>query len=506
MPDIGFSTSQVTSAPAITAPSLRFLSTVNTAKIPLYLAAGPSYDVWTLSEASEAWFESLLLSVPTTAPPSQSAQNWWTLARAQSPIGILVQIESQETESLKPKVTEILFYGTIAASPGEGPPTPPSSQDNPNAWPGLLPELRVHALPLSSDLLYQTVPSSVVPPSPVLSTTDQTGEIEAQYLPPLHESLTVPRSPKRKRDLFEEATLARRKAKGKGGEGVAAAAARATESQQSYAHRKSTSVDSKALPFPDSRPSSAHGAIPRQTIRQLSRSPSITSEIRPLSRKDTADGLGRRSHLSRVDTISSQPEEPTTESRNKEALTKVVMAAMRMHGLQQRKKTKSRRASMAPGMEESQPLAEELTAEDAAKDEEYKQIYHQTYRGAVLALVRTTTRVLCSSLTTFQRNHMTEKPLHVQPDRMRDLVEQFLTLFLNDPLAQPLPSDEATNPAATPGIKHIGIFGSSHRASPFDLPSGMRRPPMMRAQTDGQVYTGSPVSKRKALDRKLDDV
>ncbi|KAF3050830.1 hypothetical protein E8E11_007078 [Didymella keratinophila] len=472
--DIGFSTSQITSAPAITAPSLRFLSTVDTAKIPLYLAAGPSYDVWTLSEASEAWFESLLLSVPTTAAPSQSAQNWWTLARAQSPIGILVQIESQETEGLKPKVTEILFYGTIAASPGEG----------------LVPELRVHALPLSSDLLYQTVPSSVVLPSPVLSTTDQTGEIEAQYLPPLHESLTVPRSPKRKRDLFEEATLARRKAKGKGGEGVAAAAARATESQRSYAHRKSTSVDSKASPFPDSRPSSAHGTIPRQTVRQLSRSPSITSEIRPLSRKDTADGLGRRSHLSRVDTISSQPEEPTTESRNKEALTKVVMAAMRMHGLQQRKKTKSRRASLAPGMEENQPLVEELTAEDAAKDEEYKQIYHQTYRGAVLAL----------------RNHMTEKPLHAQPDRMRDLVEQFLTLFLNDPLAQPLPSDEATDLAATPGIKQVGIFGSSHRASPFDLPSGMRRPPMMRAQTDGQAYTGSPVSKKKALDRKLDDV
>jgi hypothetical protein len=500
------STLHVTSAPAITTPSLRFLSTVDTAKIPLYLAAGPSYDVWTLSEATEAWFESLLLSKLTTAVASNGAQDWWTLARAQSPIGILVQAESQLNDILKPKVTEILFYGTIATTPSEGPPTPPSSQDNSNAWPGLLPELRVHALPLSSDLLYQHTLSSVVPSSPVLSTTDQTGEFEAQYLPPLHEPLTVPMSPKRKRDLFEEATLARMKAKGKGGEGIAAAAARATESQRSYTHRKSTSIDFKALPFPDTQYSSAHGALPRQSARQLSQSPSVTSEIRPLSRKDTADGPGRRSHLSRVDTISSQPEEPTTESRNKEALTKVVMAAMRMHGLQQRKKTKSRRASMAPGMEESQPWAEELTAEDAAKDEEYKQIYHQTYRGAVLALVCTTRGLLCSSLTALQRTHMTEKPLHTQPDRMRDLVEQFLTLFLNDPLAQPLPSDEPSNPAATPGIKQVGIFGSSHHASPFDLPSGMRRPPMIRAQTDGQVYTGSPVSKRKVLERKLGNV
>lgn len=62
------------------------------------------------------------------------------------------------------------------------------------------------------------------------------------------------------------------------------------------------------------------------------------------------------------------------------------MAAMRMHGLQQRKKPKSRRSSLAPGLEQDQP-AEEITAEEASKDEEYKLIYHQTYKGAALALV-----------------------------------------------------------------------------------------------------------------------
>lgn len=104
-----------------------------------------------------------------------------------------------------------------------------------------------------------------------------------------------------------------------------------------------------------------------------------------------------------------------------------------------------------------------------------------------------------------QRNHIAEKPLHAQPDRMRDLVEQFLTLFLNDPFAQPLPSKEPANSIGTPGMIRDGIFGSSHHASPFDLPSGMRRPPMVRAQTDGHVFTGSPVSKRKSNERKLDD-
>ncbi|KAJ4343647.1 hypothetical protein N0V95_006621 [Ascochyta clinopodiicola] len=501
--DVGFSSQHVTSSPGIPAASLRYLATVDTARIPLYLAAGPSYDVWTSSDVSEAWFESLLLSQPapapsTTPPNNGTTHEWWTLARAQSPIGILVQVESQAEGVHKPGVTEILLYGTIAATPAvQGLPTPPSSQDVPNKRPGLLPELRVHALPLSSDLLHNHAAASIPPrpsPSPTLNTADPPDEVEAHFLSLLPNTPIAPNSPKRKRDLFEEATLAKRNARVKGGEGVAAAAAaRTTELQRPYAHRKSISFDAKVSPLPDSRPPSAQSALPRPSSRQLSRSPSITSDIRPLSRKgkDAVETQGRRSNLSRVDTVSIQPDEPTTESRNKEALTKVVMAAMRMHGLQQRKRAKSRRTSMAPGPDESQPPADEFTAEDMIKDEEFKLIYHQTYKGAALAL----------------RKHMAEKPLHTQPDRMRDLVEQFLTLFLTDPLAPPLPSHESANPVATPGVKQVGIFGSSHHhASPFDLPSGMRRPPMMRSQTDGNVYTGSPVSKRKTNDRMLDHV
>ncbi|KAF3002889.1 hypothetical protein E8E13_001225 [Curvularia kusanoi] len=499
---VGFSAHNVTASPAFTATSLRFLSTVDPARIPLYLAAGPRYDVWTTSEASEAWFESILLSQPVSsaaADGNDGTHEWWTLARAQSPVGILVEVQGQADGVLKPKITEVLFYGTIAAEPTVlGLQTPSSPQNASNAPPGSLPELHVHALPLSSDLLYQGAASAGLPPSPTPGSVDQPYAFEAQYLPPLQGSTaTTPKSPKRKRDLFEEATLARRKAKSRGGEGVAAAAAAAAhtgDSQRAYTHRKSLSTDTKPSPFPDSRPPSAHGAISRPVSRQLSRSPSVSSDIRPLSRKDTAAETthGRRSHLSRVDTISSQPEEPTTESRNKEALTKVVLAAMRMHGLQQRKKGKPRVASGAVESRGTGTASERaLAEEDAAKDEEYKQIYHQTYRGAALAL----------------RDHITSKPLHAQPDRMRDLVEQFLTLFLNDPFAEPPHKEAADHPASTPGLKQGAQGASSHHASPFDLPSGMRRPPIARAQTDGQVYTGSPVSKRKGNERnKLDDV
>lgn len=68
------------------------------------------------------------------------------------------------------------------------------------------------------------------------------------------------------------------------------------------------------------------------------------------------------------------------------------MAAMRMYGLQQRKKShRSRRGSVAAGRAHDlndKAIEEEVSAEEVAKDEEYKLIYHQTFKGAALALVR----------------------------------------------------------------------------------------------------------------------
>lgn len=456
--------------------------------MPLYLAAGPSLDVWTTEESTQAWFESLLLSNPATLSdtPGQTANEWWKLARSQSPIGILAQVQDVAEDAQKPRVTEILFYGTIAIHAIGGLPTPPlSSSSIENISGEQLPELRVHATPLSSDLLHR---SSISLPL----------DDDAHFLPPLHNAHGPPKSPKKHRDIFEEATIANKKARGSGGRAVSAAAARGSESQQPYTHRKSSlSIDKRASPFTDSRPQSASGALPHPSSRPHSRSPSISSDTRPLSRKGQPEAHARRSNLSQVATIPIQPEEPTTESRNKDALVKVVMAAMRMHGLQQRKPNKSRRASLAVGGEESERLSEEAIAE-AAKDDEYKLIYHQTYKGAALALVCWITIHSSTAADSLQRKHMSEKPLHVQPDRMRDVVEKLLTIFLSDPLAEPPPADVPANPVATPGSKsRPGLPGSTHsHASPFDLPS-TSRPSMMRSVTDSHIYTGSPISKKR---------
>jgi hypothetical protein len=346
--------------------------------------------VWTASEETEQWFQSILLSKTASlqdALETAPVQEWWTHARAQSPIGILVEADTGPAIDGRPRITEILFYGTIAAPKSTSFPTPPSSSpDLPDDLFEALPELRVHALPLSSDLLQHQSLHDGQLLSPHFDPDKQ--EHEAQFLPPFYSSEVKPAtSPKRIRDIFDEATQLRKKARREGGEGVSAAAAKTNDPQAALGHRKSLSTDSKISPFPDFK-SAPNSAI---TSRPPSRSPSISSDTRPHSRRGQPE-QSKRSNLSHVATVPLHPLEPTIESRNKDALSKVIMAAMRMHGLQQRRKSttttnRSRRNSLAPGIAEPEPVDEDAEAEAVAKDEEYKLIYHQTFKGACLALV-----------------------------------------------------------------------------------------------------------------------
>lgn len=95
---------------------------------------------------------------------------------------------------------------------------------------------------------------------------------------------------------------------------------------------------------------------------------------------------------------------------------------------------------------------------------------------------------------------MSEKPLHTQPDRLRDVVEQLLNIFLTDPLTVPLRSDETMDSLSTPGGKQKAIAPAltPNHDSPFDLPSSAR-PALKRTQTENNYSTGSPMSRKTAL-------
>ena len=104
-----------------------------------------------------------------------------------------------------------------------------------------------------------------------------------------------------------------------------------------------------------------------------------------------------------------------------------------------------------------------------------------------------------------QRKHIATKPLHTQPDRLRDVVERLLAIFCTDPLTIPLPTEESSDPLATPSSKQrLALPGSSHsHASPFDLPSGARVN-AVRAAGGGTVHTGSPINKSKGREPQTD--
>lgn len=126
------------------------------------------------------------------------------------------------------------------------------------------------------------------------------------------------------------------------------------------------------------------------------------------------------------------------EYKNKEIVSKVVMAGMRLYGLVQSKSRKSQANSAAdsPAIDTS---FEDREAE-RQRDEEYKLVYHQVYKGTCFAL----------------RQHMATKFLQSHSEALRETVDKLLMIFCKDPLVL---EDAAGADEFTPGGRKA--FGSS---------------------------------------------
>jgi hypothetical protein len=370
----------------------------------VYLTAGPVCSVFTRSERTEQWFNDVLVStVPQSCEGSvDSGHEWWRGSLHQSVLGILAKVlDDPKSPENKSTITEVLFYGVVdQPSEQTSPPTPPPSSPQvgtstvysiPKAAEQV--NVRVQAIPLSSDFFTHI-------PSPPLSPTQPAVTDDAQFLPSIAELRYAAEEERKKRkrvtDVFDQATETRKQARRKGGQGVAAAASRIDEVNTLIGQKKvkaavkvevtgnakviEKNVDLQNLQskFDQAKPdNSIEGSASR---RLLSRSPSMSSDIRPLSRKGFIDGT-KRSSLSQTTNVF---ETATVEARNKETISRFVMAGMRLYGLQQRKKLgHSRRVSQITPV----AAAANTSTEDSANDEEYKSIYHQTFRGVVFAFV-----------------------------------------------------------------------------------------------------------------------
>ncbi|KXT14425.1 hypothetical protein AC579_8351 [Pseudocercospora musae] len=400
--------------------TLRFLSILDTSRIPLFLALGSPLEVATSNDDSEKWLSSILLNEQVDA--SGASFPWWQSACAESPLSILLAVDP--APATRASATELLLFASRDSTSGLHDDATSQSSS----------ALRVYAQPLCSDLLHRGPAAELTPPA---SPQPDDQQIGAVFLPLVkdvatHEGDIVNLPPVRKRksvnETFDEAAERCRKARRKGGEGLAAASASRNPADAALRHRRSTS-NSQSLPL--------------QT-RPLSRASSVSSSRVTDLREPSLPALSKRSSLGRVQSVSLAEgativeEEHAIEQKNKEFVSKIVMAGMRLYGLVQSKTRKSRANSAAasPAVDVS---FEELDAE-RQKDEEYKLVYHQVYKGTCFAL----------------RQYIATKSLVGHTEALRETVDKLLTIFCNDPL---LIEGEGDGDELTPGGRKA--FGSS---------------------------------------------
>ncbi|KAI5210635.1 hypothetical protein E4T39_00088 [Aureobasidium subglaciale] len=374
--------------------TLRFLSHVDTTRIPLQLVCGPRLDVWTADADTETWFSNLLLSSSDT---EDQGREWWQSAALESPLGILAAVHVADTSNIpQPRITEILFYAARKDIQQDPPTLPPHNEASSSG-----PQLGLYALALSSDLLLFNDTVITPPTSPILGASSDTSTITARFIPHPWDEPTARQ--KRKLALNSTFTAASEQRKRHSGASVAAAAA-------------STS-SSSIPPLPRLKSEASRGAVPILT-RPKSRSPSIAT----LRREPTLPER-RVSSLSRstpVPVTAVTAEEEALEKKNKDMVSKVVLAGLRVWGF-----TASSSASRRKNRAASTSLISTTESQDPdhhheAKDEEYKLLYHHVYKGACFAL----------------RSRIGKQDLRGREyaDKVRDVVDSLLAIFCKDPM------------------------------------------------------------------------
>ncbi|KAL8875857.1 MAG: hypothetical protein Q9198_005844, partial [Flavoplaca austrocitrina] len=415
--------------------SLKYLTIVETASVPLYLVVGPSLDVWTDNASTEQWIHRCLFD-DLKDGDTEHSNGWWARPGGQSKDSILLGVRGGDDagEGSATEITEILLYAGTSQE-FNAPPTPPTSSPLEHGNHGSKTSLifRIHALPLSSKI-YNTFAQTPSIPHINPASDDQ----EFYYLPspPPAQSYQHDDNPATKRpnieSLFDEATQIRRLHKKQGGEGIAKAMAAMdarmsmpalSSSQPTIPQPLSNGNPKPRTPFSRASTTGCINPPPRpQPIDLSSRPPS--SHLPPLPKR-------RRSSLARspclpsssIETVTPASDTPNStsaiEHHNKTTLSRIIMAGIRMHGLQPQHQ---RRKSLG-GASDTQNPGSPFTAGKGSScgvngeggqgiaEDEYKAIYHQTFKSSTFAF----------------RN--TWKTSAIKEESLRDTVNIFLSQF-----------------------------------------------------------------------------
>ena len=376
------------------------------------------------NEATSRWLsEGLLCHEQINGQEETVSGPWWSYRGAQSEYGMLLSVGYGEVGSRGANnLTELLFYAAVKRDVAELPsPLLSSSPASPEeSCPTSLHtehlDVKVYALPLCSTIL-DRVDKAARLADP--NQEDQTSSKEAIFLLEDPDLSHFRQEAYQKRpslsSLFEDAKHKRRKLRSRGGESISKAMAEID--RPATRHGLPSSLDQEESETPPTLQAS------KAVKQSLSRSSGMNSVANPeLQRPASRSGAlanGKRSSLHRVESAISPRNSPMLSDvdgdyaqGNKAALTKVVMAGMRLHGLQQKK-----RLGKSSAMEDRPNTATSIgDATPSEAEDEFKLVYHQTFKAAMFAF----------------RRHFNAQAIN--QGIMRDIVDRILSLFCSDPL------------------------------------------------------------------------
>lgn len=425
---------------------------VNPALVPLYARAGPNLEFHTTDVTTSQWLKAKLL------------RNMWLddedlekFQLLQCPVGLLINVDNSSqraTSAAKSIVSDLLIYGILSSKASfERLPTPPesSSPDFHESTPFVKRELRIYAAPLSDHLIAKTHAL----PSPLPTLNDVHTE-DAEFVEFLHGSNSPNQKRKRVATLFEVAAQHHRRVRQKGGEAVSQLMANALSQSQSSTQpqtlkikRESEEPDILALERiasqrgrslslgPNSNTSTpleshtrhsrsnsnrglAHSAS--SSSRRATPNPALEASVR----REASPGLPFPEETPHL--VSSPKDAETIVSENKHLITRTILTCMRLYGYNRStfRSVSTSKGITAGGINSGQEETDGIRAMTPApgmEEDEFKTMYHATYRASTFAL----------------RKYLKETPVAgetlppvLKKEKAMTLIDEFLKLFCEE--------------------------------------------------------------------------
>ncbi|KAE8377871.1 hypothetical protein BDV26DRAFT_262517 [Aspergillus bertholletiae] len=402
---------------------------VNPALIPLYARVGPNLELHTNDVGTSQWLKNKLLGGVWL-----EEEDLDILQTVQCPVGLLVNVDNTTRTRTGSTTTDILVYGVLSsATPFKRPPTPPVSSSSSFDETGLRAiktELRIYAAPISSCLITR---AHALPTSQNMSEIFG-HETLAEFLPDIRSP-----SPKRKRvaTLFESVAQHHKRVRQKGGEGVSQLMAHShlQPSHQSHTLRIKRESEEPSLPVLDriasqrsrslSLGANLHSSKSSEFRTEHSKAGSNRGYPRELIKRNTPNpfvetSLRKEREPSPALPSSDGRHEPSCAPKdvedvileNKNTISRTILTCMRLYGFN-RSTTRSGYSNKNPNSHDMLPShAEEkdpritaaaaplATLTPSTDEDEFKAMYHATYRASTFALrkyLKETPASQCSS-------------------------------------------------------------------------------------------------------------